>query len=444
MNNVKVLQAGALTTIQDLGRAGYQKFGIPVTGVMDEYSFRLANILVGNDEGEAAIEVTMMGPELLFETDAVIAVTGADLSPQIDGRKMPMYRSVRVPGGSRLSFGAPRSGMRAYIAFSGKIDVPVVNGSKSTFIKSKIGGFEGRKLQEGDILPIIPGEGAEGMCIPKEYQTIIGADDAYRILPGPQDGAFTEAGRQAFFSEKGYVITGESDRMGIRFEGEKVEHIGKADIISDPTVIGSVQIPANGMPIILMADRQTTGGYTKIGTMIKEDIARLAQMRPGEKVRFIPVGIEEAQERYRAFYEKLAAAKAHRYRMKAEEGGTQKAAMLYAIAEYMSKGENTMKKFKIAIDGEEHIIEIEDISENQCGGATATCAGHPVTAPMAGGVLEIHVKEGDEVKAGQTLLIFEAMKMENEIKAPVAGKIAKVHVKVGDKLEAGAVFVDIL
>ncbi len=452
MSKIKVLNAGALTTIQDLGRVGYQKFGIPVTGVMDEYSFRLANILVGNDESEAALEITLMGPKLEFDEDTVFAIAGADINPTLDGKKIPMFTSVLAPKGSTLAFGMCKKGMRAYIAFAGSIDVPAPNGSKSTFMKSKIGGFKGRKLEKEDELVLKNRPAESGMTVDKAYYTDIQNEATLKVLLGPQDDYFTEAGIQTFASKEGYVITDESDRMGVRLNGAKIEHKETADIISDAAVIGSIQVPASGTPIILMADRQTTGGYTKIGTVIKEDIARLAQMAPASKVFFELVDIEQAESRYKAFYEKLEAAKKSLTKAEAvSSGSTVHAAMMYAVGEYISKGEEGMKKFKIKIDGEEHEIEIEDISggaasagASSAGASDSGAAKEKVLAPMPGNIIQIAVKEGDEVKAGQMLLLFEALKMENEISANVAGKIGKIHVNVGDKIESGAVLVEII
>ncbi len=447
MNKIKVLQAGALTTIQDLGRVGYQKFGIPVTGVMDEYSFRLANILVGNDEGEAALEMTLMGPKLQFGADTVFAITGADLSPTLDGKKVPMFTSVLAKKDSVLSFGMCKKGMRAYLAFAGAIDVPAPNGSKSTFMKSKIGGFEGRKLEKDDEL-FVDGRTAEsGLTVSREFYTDIKKELSLRVVLGPQEDYFTDQGIQTFSSKEGYTITEQSDRMGVRLDGAKIEHKETADIISDAAVIGSIQVPASGTPIILMADRQTTGGYTKIATVIKEDIAKLAQIAPQSKVFFDIVSIEEAQELYRSFYDKLAKAKASLGKVEpVDSAATVQAAMMYAVGEYIAKGESGMKKFKIRIDGEEHEIEIESMA----GGATGSSASavnavkEQVVAPMAGNIIQLAVKEGDEVKAGQLLLLFEALKMENEISANTDGKIGKIYVSVNDKIESGAVLVDII
>lgn len=312
---VRVLSPGAFTTVQDLGRVGYQKYGIPVAGAMDQLSCRLANILVGNREEEAVLEATYMGPELLFEEQAAIAVTGKGFRPKINGAEVPMCRRILVNKGDVLSLGSSSDGVRAYIAISGSLSVPPVNGSKSTYLRSRVGGLEGRKLQREDVLEYICLRGGAGCEAFAEsgvedsgYEGDDGSADGIReirVVPGPQQEYFTEKGMRTFFSEDGYEITAESDRMGMKLRGAKIEHAGSADIVSDAAVIGAVQVPASGEPIILLADRQTTGGYTKIGVVIKEDVYRLAQMPPGTRVRFRIIGIEEAQERYRAMYRRL-------------------------------------------------------------------------------------------------------------------------------------------
>lgn len=306
MDNIRVISGGALTTIQDIGRYGYQRFGIPVTGVMDEYSYKIANYLVGNDENEAVLEMTYIGASLEFLEDMVIAITGANLRPQINRQNIGMWQSLKVKKGDILSFLGAKEGIRTYLAFGGKIDVPAVNGSKSTFLKSKLGGYKGRAIQKGDMIKIdISSNAKENKKLDEKYIPKVNKEQRIRVVLGPQDDYFTDEGISTFFSKDGYTITQESDRMGIRLDGDKINHKEKADIISDGAVIGSIQVPANGMPIILMADRQTTGGYTKIATVIKEDICKIAQMGTNFKVYFEKLDILQAQEEYRNFCKKL-------------------------------------------------------------------------------------------------------------------------------------------
>lgn len=306
MAKISVLQGGMLTTIQDRGRVGYQQYGIPTSGAMDEYSYELANALVGNPRGEAVLEITYMGPILQFEEDVVLAITGANLSPMVDGLPLSMYESHRMKAGSTLSFGRVMEGVRAYVAFGGELDVPVISGSKSTFVKSKIGGYEGRALKAGDALSLkINPLATSGKVLSERFIPRFDKSVEIRALLGPQDEYFTEKGIQSFFNEKGYLLSKHVDRMGIRLEGEAIEHKDGADIVSDATVLGNVQVPSDGLPIILMADRQTTGGYTKIATVIREDIAKLAQLGPGDRIIFREISLDEAQKRYREFEERL-------------------------------------------------------------------------------------------------------------------------------------------
>ena len=241
-----------------------------------------------------------MGPELKFEKDNIIAVTGANVSPSVNGEAIPMYQAVLVHAGDTLSFGVASGGSRAYIAFSGGLDVPVVMGSKATLMRNKLGGVEGRKLEKGDRI---------GFCCPRttlpnmemrrmEPEVFPQGDITLRVVTGPQDSAFTEEEVRKFFWYSA-VITNESDRMGIRLEREEpLKHIKDGNILTDGVAFGSIQVPTNGQVIIMMADRQTTGGYTKIGTVISVDLPKLAQAQPGYKVYFVRVGIQLAQELY--------------------------------------------------------------------------------------------------------------------------------------------------
>lgn len=305
MSNIKVLKSGLCTTIQDIGRIGYQQYGIPVSGVMDEFSFIVANYLVEADKNNAVLEIPYLGPTLEFNLDITIAITGANLSPKVNNQDVAMWKSLNIRKGDILSFGAVKSGARAYIAFAGEIDVSIVNGSKSTLLKSKLGGFDGRQLKMGDILEIKnPKLLSKKNVLNKKYIPNYSNFEEIRVILGPQDDYFTESGIKTFLTSE-YEITKDSDRMGMRLDGDIIEHKDKADIISDAAVFGSIQVPGNGKPIILLADRQTTGGYTKIGTVIKADLPKLAQMSPSHKIKFKELTIEEAQGEYINFYKNL-------------------------------------------------------------------------------------------------------------------------------------------
>ena len=297
---IEVAQPGLLTTVQDLGRWGYQKYGVPVCGALDLVSLRIANILVGNHESLAGLEITAAGPSLKFDEDAVIAVTGADLGPQIDSKPAPSWESVHVPGGSTLSFGGPLDGLRGYLAVAGGIDVPMVMSSRSTDIKSGFGGLHGRALQPGDQLPIGPSS-IPGKWSSRTLPTSISRQPTYgqtfeiRVVLGPQEGMFTERGIAVLLTSE-YTVSTDSDRTGYRLEGPVVRHLRGPDIVSDGSALGSIQVPGSGTPIVLLADRGTTGGYTKVATVISPDIGLLAQAMPGAKVRFAAVSVEEAHD----------------------------------------------------------------------------------------------------------------------------------------------------
>lgn len=305
MNNIKVITGGFLTTIQDKGRWGYQKFGMPVAGAMDDFSYRVANILVGNDEYSAVLESTLLGPTIEFLCDEVVSITGADMSPNVNGRPVLMWASILVNKGDVLSFSGASSGIRTYIAFSKGFDVPLVNNSKSTYLKSSIGGYKGRKLLVGDIIPL-GNKAIEliGRYLDSDRIPLFIRQAKIRVVMGPQDDYFPEESINTFLNSP-YKITMESDRMGYRLEGAKITHKDSPDIISDGIVFGSIQVPGQGQPIILMADRQTAGGYTKIGTVISSDLPTLAQMGPGASINFKKVEIQEAHKLYREYQDNI-------------------------------------------------------------------------------------------------------------------------------------------
>jgi antagonist of KipI len=305
---LEVLDGGWLTTIQDLGRPGYERYGIPVSGAMDFFALRVANGLVGNPPSAAGLEITLVGPVLAATAPCLVAVTGADLTFQVDGREMPMWMSVFVRRGSVISFGGRRRGCRAYLAVAGGIEVPPVLGSRSTYLPGRFGGWEGRALRAGDRLPIGPVSGhlpeRAGRRFPPHRLPAYSDCPTVRAVPGPQDDHFPPEGLETFFGAE-YRVSPTSDRMGYRLEGPPVAR-RRAEIISDGVPPGAVQVPPDGQPIVMMADHQTTGGYPKIATVITADRPLLAQCVPGEsRIRFAAVDIAEAQRRYRETMEML-------------------------------------------------------------------------------------------------------------------------------------------
>ncbi|MCR5825529.1 MAG: biotin-dependent carboxyltransferase family protein [Oscillospiraceae bacterium] len=295
--SITVQNPGLLTSVQDGGRIGYQQFGVSVSGVMDPRAMKVANILVGNEENEAVLECTMMGPQLQFDAANVIAITGGDLGPTLDGQSVATYAAFVVQAGQTLRFTALRSGCRAYIAFAGGLDIPPVMGSRSTYMKAKIGGLNGRRLEKGDVIGFRAPNPNVLNLVQRRIAPEVRACNAYavRVLMGPQDDMFTPAGIETFLSET-YTVTNEFDRMGCRMEGAVIEHKNGGDIISDGIAFGAIQVPTAGKPIIMLADRQTTGGYTKIANVITADFRIIGQLKGGDRVRFVKTTIEAAQD----------------------------------------------------------------------------------------------------------------------------------------------------
>lgn len=305
---IKVLQPGMLATIQDLGRYGLQKFGVIVGGAMDANSLRIANLLVDNSENEGALEVTLFGTTLLFESDELIAITGGNLQPTIDGVKAPMWRPLLVRKGSVLKFGAAISGCRAYVSFSGGIKIPKAMGSKSTYIRAGIGGFKGRKMQKNDVFECNK-RTKSGEALFKHLQikenplswavhytpfVTFTKTQTIRFIKGSEYERFDNDSLKKFFSTP-YTITTHADRMGYRLDGESISLKDPFELLSEGVTFGTIQVPSNGQPIILMADRQTTGGYPKIGQVITADLPSLAQMQTNDQIYFKEVTLEDAQ-----------------------------------------------------------------------------------------------------------------------------------------------------
>lgn len=305
MAKIHVKQAGMLTTIQDLGRWGFGKFGMPVAGVMDEYAMRIGNILLENDENAPVSEVTLMGPMLSFEDTTDFVITGGDLQPRLNNQPINLWTIYHTKPGDTLNFSGIVKSCRSYIAVAGGFNVKPVMGSASTYLRGKLGGYDGRAIKAGDVLTTAESSHppiSTGFVLPAEYHPDY--RNSIRVILGPQDDAFTQEGIETFLSAE-YCVTNEADRMGYRLDGPKIEHKSGADIISDGIALGAIQVPAHGTPIIMLADRQTTGGYTKIANVISVDIPSVAQKKPGDKLTFEKVSIEKAQRLYREREEKL-------------------------------------------------------------------------------------------------------------------------------------------
>lgn len=299
MTIFEVLKPGLLTTIQDLGRKGYQKFGLAVSGAVDEYAHRIANILVGNPEHSATLEITLLGPQLKVHESAIIAITGADLHFHINDKPAPLWCSIPVHKGDIISFKGYSSGCRAYLAVRGGIEGEEVLGSKSTDTVSGIGGQKGRGLMTGDIITSgneqISTSNITRRRLPKELIPTYPNKITVRVLLGPQDDAFTEKGINTFFTSE-YIVSRQSDRMACRLEGPTIEHVNSADIHSEGMFAGAIQVPKNGQPILFQAGRQSVGGYTKIGGVISVDLPKVAQLKPNDSIKFEQISLQEAHQ----------------------------------------------------------------------------------------------------------------------------------------------------
>ena len=324
--SLRIIRPGLLTTVQDLGRAGYQHLGVVVSGAMDALALRVANLLVGNNDDAAGLEITLLGPNLRFESDHLITLTGADLSPTLDGQPAPMHRPIAVRAGTMLAFGAARAGCRTYLAVAGGLAVPLVLGSRATYLRATLGGWHGRALQAGDELPV-SGPTAMGQKLRQAVAPAASLAASWvaarwtpgpalcplphpqpliRAMRGPEYGQFTEASQRAFWREP-FTLTPAADRMGYRLNGPALKRVTTPELLSSAVTFGTVQVPPGGQPIALLADAQTTGGYPRLAQVITADFPAVAQARPGQQLRFQEVSLAEAQALYSAQEQRLRA-----------------------------------------------------------------------------------------------------------------------------------------
>jgi biotin-dependent carboxylase-like uncharacterized protein len=285
---ITVLKPGLLTTVQDAGRPGWRRFGMPLAGAIDQRAYAVANLLAGNPLDAAVLEATLSGPALRFEADGSAAIAGADMKPTLDGTPVEPWSAFPVRAGATLAFGAAALGCRAYLAVRGGIDVPSVLGSRSTYVRAAVGGLNGRPLKAGDAVPVgaAPPAATRLRRIPREFVPRYGGEVQLRALPGPQDDYFTAEGMATLWSAT-WQVTPRNDRMGYRLDGPRIAHVGSADIVSDALGPGAIQVPGDGKPIVLAVDAQTTGGYPKIAWVIGPDLPALAQARAGARLRFL-------------------------------------------------------------------------------------------------------------------------------------------------------------
>jgi antagonist of KipI len=294
MRIFQLLIPGLFTTVQDLGRYGYLKYGVPISGAMDTFSLVAANLLVGNSLNDACLEITLVGPELQALAKTQIALTGGDISPRINGQNVSMWQTLTVQEGDVVSFGKMKNGCRAYVSIRGGIDTPIVLGSRSTYVRGSFGGISGRQLKTGDII-----EGFDTRLLNHEYvmpeELVPQFTDQFRanVILGPQADMFTDKGIETLLCNP-YRIALEADRMGYRLHGPTIEHKAKADIVSDALLPGAVQVPKSGQPIVIMRDAQTTGGYAKIAVVISSDLDMLGQAKPEDTVEFVKTTTSQA------------------------------------------------------------------------------------------------------------------------------------------------------
>lgn len=309
--SLKIVEPGYFSTIQDLGRTGYQRFGVPVSGPMDIFAYLTANRLVGNQDRAAALEVGPGGVTIEALDDHSIAVCGTGFSLHVNGVNRPLWASLPLKKSNLLQLTPSAGGTWVILSVGGGFSVEPVLGSRSTYLNGGFGGYKGRRLQEGDILPVIPilqkNSCIASLFLPVEKRPQYANFICVSVLPGPQQDYFTQQTYDHFFSSE-YTVSHDSDRIGYRLSGPDLDHKEQADILSEGIVMGAIQVPANRQPLVMMADRPTSGGYAKIGVVALADLPLLAQCPPGNgRVQFTPISLEEAHVQWRQMMRNLDA-----------------------------------------------------------------------------------------------------------------------------------------
>jgi len=298
--NAVVTRAGFLTSVQDLGRTGFRQFGVSTSGALDSFALRVANVLVGNDQGAAGLEITLGGLQLRFENERIVAWCGGEFDVQIGSRALPAGRVAHLQAGDELKVGRAQSGCRCWLAISGGIDVPVVLNSRSTDLRAHFGGFEGRALRDGDVLPLrtssglpVPATVISSWTAPHDWVNPANRHSTLRFVRGVDWNRFNPLTLQRFTIEK-FSVSPDSDRMGVRLDGCELKRQDETDLISEAVAPGTIQVPPSGKPILLLGDCQTIGGYPKIAHVITVDLGLAAQLRAGDVVRFVEVSLPDA------------------------------------------------------------------------------------------------------------------------------------------------------
>ena len=467
--------------MQDLGRDGYGRFGLATSGALDDYALRWANLLVGNEPGDAALELTLLGPALVYEGAMPVAavLTGADCGATRNDEPLPRWcTSVLMPG-DRLDLGACHTGARSYLAVAGGIAVPLALGSRATDQRAGLGGLAGRALQAGDRLPLAPPAALppDALALPAARVPRYDREIAVRVVLGPQEDCFTEDAIVTFLSSP-YTVTRAADRMGLRLDGPPLTfHAGPAaaDILSEGLATGAIQVPAHGQPIILLADHQTTGGYAKIATVSSADLWRLGQTRPGDSIRFRAVPVTEAQAAARQYYAAFAPSALERgpgtrLRVENAERGTPAADPQPAVAEAVMPHSWTPAAVQAildrvaALDLTEFTLDVPGVRLQLRRGAAPANPAHPVgqlaapdtpaeqtgvgeftvSAPVIGVFYHAAkagepplVAPGDHVAPDQLLGLIEVMKTFHEVTTGQPARVLEILVADATPVEYG-------
>lgn len=447
MTRLRVLAPGFLTSVQDLGRWGLADQGIAPAGAMDPLSLRLGNLIVGNPPDAAALECTLSGPRLFADGVCLVALAGAPFDAWVEmrGGRVPLapWQATHLAAGDVVHVGAARAGARAYLCVAGGFDLPPHHGSRATHLVAGLGGLDGRALREGDSLPI----GAAtrlladlaGRCLRPDLWPRFPDQVTVRVTPGPQLNRFTEAAVETFLSSV-YVVAADSNRMGVRLAGPHLTHTQGADVTSEGITLGAIQVPPSGQPIILMVDRQTTGGYTKPATVIGADIPRVGQARPGTRLRFQMVSMDEALAARRAQEDLVDETSI----ASGAWGPAEVTAILQAFAA------SGLAEMQLETAGLRLTLRREPTAGQTAEEVTslATSAAPPTENALLAPLLGIfyrgpspdappYVQPGDAVTQGQVVAVIDVMKTLHEVRASHAGRVTAVLAENGALVEYG-------
>lgn len=464
---LQIDQPGMMTTVQDLGRPGLARFGVAPGGAMDRAALILGNRLIANDPGTAALEVTLIGPKLRVGRGSFVAITGGDLGARLNDQPAPLWQPFRIGPGDAISFdpSCASLGARAYVCIAGGIDIDPVMGSRSTDLIGGFGGWHGRPLQSGDELPVGQTE-AQADTRRRRLLTVeppsLAGEFVARVVLGPQADRFTAAGIATLLGST-YSVSSKSNRQGVRLNGPWIEHTSGADLISEGIAHGAIQVPGDGQPIVLLAGRQTVGGYVKIATVIGADLDRFGQLRPGDTVRFESVSVQEARTATLAYRTRLgpeAVIDSQQAFHPMSNAGVEAPRTGSEIAELAGVWDpDGVIRVIDALDragASDFSIEVDGLSlklRRGQSGWTSDTKGEPgpgdqndllVTAPVLGVFYRrsnpdqpLLVDEGASVTAGQVIGLIEVMKTYHEVTAPRDGKLAAFFVKDGQFVEYG-------